>query len=90
MRLGLGKPDFAYMELHSSLMCTPDVMLPFSWHQGEDPWSNNAATSRAETLHATQVIPPLNDAYLFDIISDETISSAVRIAVSNETAFQTR
>ena len=27
---------------------------------------------------------------LFDIISDETISSAVRIAVSNETAFQTR
>ena len=29
LRLGLGKPEFAYVELHSSLMCTPDVVLPF-------------------------------------------------------------
>ena len=50
MRLGLGKPEFAVMELPSSLMCTPDVMLPFSWHQGEENWRNNSATSIAETM----------------------------------------
>ena len=29
LRLGWGKPEFALIEVHSSLMCTPDVVLPF-------------------------------------------------------------
>ena len=63
------------------------MMLPLSWHQREDLWSSNAAMSRAETLHSAQVTPPLYHACLSGITNDETVSSAVKIAVSNETAF---
>ena len=86
-RLGWGKPEFGVVDLHRQLTCTPDMMLPLSWHQREDLWSSNAAMSRAETLHSAQVTPPLYHACLSGITNDETVSSAVKIAVSNETAF---
>ena len=41
---------------------------------------------KAETLHCNQVTPPLDHACLSDISNDETVPSAVKIAVSDETA----
>ena len=64
-------------------------MLPFSWHQGQDPWSNNAATSRAETQQPTQVHPSPAHRTLSGCIHDENVSSAVTIAVLHKTAIVT-
>ena len=47
----------ATLKCNTHLRFTTDVMLPFLWHQGQDPWSINAATSRAETSDFTQVHP---------------------------------
>ena len=64
-------------------------MLPFSWHQGQDPWSNNAATSRAQTQQPTQVHPSPAHRTLSGCIHDENVSSAVTIAVLHKTAIVT-
>jgi len=64
-------------------------MLPFLWHQGQDPWSINAATSRAETSDSTQVHPSPAHRTLSGCIHDENVSSAVTIAVLHKTAIVT-
>jgi hypothetical protein len=79
----------ATLKCNTHLSCTTDVMLPFSWHQGQDPWSNNAATSRAETQQPTQVHPSPAHRTLSGCIHDENVSSAVTIAVLHKTAIVT-
>lgn len=52
-----GTPEMATLKCNTHLSSTTDAMLPHKWHQGQDPWSIDAATSRAETSDSTQVHP---------------------------------
>jgi hypothetical protein len=86
---GWGEPEIPPLKCNTHLRFTTDVMLPFLWHQGQDPWSINAATSRAETSDSTQVHPSPAHRTLSGCKHDDDVSSAVTIAVSHKTAIVT-
>ena len=60
------------------------IMLPFSWHQGEDPWSNYAATIADETQHRSQVKPPPQYPASDGCISDMNMSPECHPVFSHE------